>query len=92
MLIMIFRFTIFLILLPLGQTYFVNQAIGHNPKGLNIAVVNKEMQQKRLAQCEPEYYSECFLDDSQDSLLSCAYIDIIKSKSLNIVSFFSKNY
>lgn len=79
---------VFLFLLPLVQTYFFNLAIGHDPKGLYIAVVNKEMQQRKMGECKPEYYEGCFLDHPQDVIMSCAYVDQMKTKSLKIVSVF----
>lgn len=51
-------------------------------------VVNDEMQQRKLEKCRTEYYSSCFLDHPTDEILSCAYIEKLKSKSLNIVSIF----
>jgi len=70
------------------QTYFFNLAIGHDPKGLYIAVVNKEMQQRQPGECKPEYYKGCFLDNPGDVVMSCAYVDQMKSKSMNIVSIY----
>lgn len=87
--IIIFRFLGFLFLLPLVQTYFFNLAIGHDPKGLNIAVVNEEIHHRRHGECKPEYYQGCFLDYPQDVIMSCAYVETIKSRSLNIVSIFT---
>jgi ABC-type multidrug transport system ATPase subunit/ABC-type multidrug transport system permease subunit len=80
-------FLLFLFLLPLVQTYFFNLAIGHDPKGLYIAVVNKEMQQRQPGECKPEYYKGCFLDDPDDVIMSCAYVDQIKTKSMNILYY-----
>lgn len=79
---------VFLFLLPLVQTYFFNLAIGHDPKGLNIAVVNNEIYQRHIEECKPEYYKGCFLDKPQDVMMSCAYVETIKSKSMNVVSRF----
>lgn len=81
-----FRFLVFLFLLPLVQTYFFNLAIGHDPKGLYIAVVNEEIQQRQSGECKPEYYKGCFLDNPQDVMMSCAYVEQMKTKSMNIVS------
>lgn len=86
--IIVFRFLVFLFLLPLVQTYFFNLAIGHDPKGLYIAVVNKEIQQTQFKECKPEYSDGCFLDNSQDVIMSCAYVEQMKIKSMNIVSVF----
>lgn len=66
--------------------YFFNLAVGHDPQGLKIAVVNKEMQQKHVKVCEPKYYNGCFLYSSEDQIMSCAYIKSIQSKSIIIVS------
>lgn len=78
----------FLFLLPLVQTYFFNLAIGHDPKGLNIAVVNDELHQRRHGECKFEYYQGCFLDSPEDVVMSCAYVETMRSRSLNIVSNF----
>ncbi|KAL4131486.1 hypothetical protein QTP88_008794 [Uroleucon formosanum] len=80
-------FLLFLFLLPLVQTYFFNLAIGHDPKGLYIAVVNNEMQQRQPGECKPEYYKGCFLDNPGDVIMSCAYVDQIKTKSMNILYY-----
>lgn len=85
---MIFRFLLFLFLLPLAQTYFFNSAIGHDPEGLSIAVVNKELQMRKSGECKPEYYSGCFLDNPEDVMMSCAYVDQMKAKALKIVRYF----
>lgn len=82
----IFRFLFFLFLLPLVQTYFFNLAIGHDPKGLHIAIVNKELEQRNFTECKPEYYQGCFLDHPEDVMMSCAYVDQMKIKSMQIVS------
>lgn len=81
------RFLAFLFLLPLVQTYFFNLAIGHDPTGLYIAVVNNELHGKHLGECKSEYYQGCFLDNPKDVIMSCAYVDQMKSRTLNIVSF-----
>lgn len=86
-----FRFLIFVLLLPLVQTYFFNIAVGHDPENLNIAVVNDELRVKNLRECKPEYYQDCFIDRPDDVIMSCAYIDQIKTKSLKIVSSFKFN-
>lgn len=80
-------FLLFLFLLPLVQTYFFNLAIGHDPKGLYIAVVNKEMQQRQPGECKPEYYEGCFLDNPDDVIMSCAYVDQMKTKEMNILHY-----
>ncbi|XP_050422557.1 ABC transporter G family member 23-like isoform X2 [Adelges cooleyi] len=80
-------FLCFLFLLPLVQTYFFNLAIGHDPQGLSIAVVNKEVASKGIAECNPDLYSGCFLDDPNSVTISCAFEDQIKSKTLKITHF-----
>ncbi|XP_025200629.1 ABC transporter G family member 23-like [Melanaphis sacchari] len=80
-------FLVFLFLLPLVQTYFFNLAIGHDPKGLYIAVVNEEIQQRQPGECKPEYYKGCFLDNPQDVIMSCAYVEQMKTKSMNILHY-----
>lgn len=82
----IFRFLVFLFLLPLVQTYFFNLAVGHDPKGLYIAVVNDEYQQGRHGECQPQFYDGCFIDNPTDVMMSCAYVEQIKLKSMNVVS------
>ncbi|XP_026813048.1 ABC transporter G family member 23-like [Rhopalosiphum maidis] len=80
-------FLVFLFLLPLVQTYFFNLAIGHDPKGLYIAVVNEEIQHRQSGECKPEYYKGCFLDNPQDVIMSCAYVEQMKTKSMNILHY-----
>lgn len=84
--VIIFRFLVFLFLLPLAQTYFFNLAIGHDPKGLYIGVVNKELQERKPGECKPQYYSGCFLENPEDVVMSCAYVEQMKTRSMNIVS------
>lgn len=55
---------------------------------VNIAVVNKELQQTGNEKCTLDYYEGCFLNDTQDVMMSCAFIEAMKSKSLEFVSFF----
>lgn len=80
------RFLVFIFLLPLVQTYFFNLAVGHDPKGLYIAVVNDERQLGRQGECQPQFFDGCFLDNPEDMMMSCAYVDQIKLKSMNVVS------
>ncbi|VVC43850.1 Hypothetical protein CINCED_3A015312 [Cinara cedri] len=77
----------FLFLLPLVQTYFFNLAIGHDPKGLSIAIVNKELQQRHIGECKPEFYQGCFLNNTHDVLMSCAYVEKMHSKSMKILNY-----
>lgn len=85
---MIFRFSAFLILLPLIQITIFNVAIGHDPKMTNIAVVNKELQQTGNDICMPVNYERCFLNDSHGIMMSCAFVEKMKSKSLKFVRVF----
>lgn len=64
-----------------------NLAIGHDPKGLNIAVVNKELQQIENGKCVSDYYDGCFLKNPHDKNMGCSFVEKLKSKSFNIVSF-----
>lgn len=76
-------FMLFVVILPLVQTYLFNVAIGRKPRNLNIAVVNEE-----ISSCQySASYSGCFLDEKQNVSLSCLYLEFLKNDSYNFVQY-----
>lgn len=71
------------IMLPFLNTLFFNIAIGRNPRGLSIAVVNDEIS---MFNCTEAMYSTCFLDDNSTVTLSCLFINLLRNKSYTVVS------
>lgn len=71
---------LFLFGLPILQCFLYNLAIGRDPQGLNIAIVNNELE-NGLADCAMIPSSGCHLDLP----LSCRYIDELKTKTINLV-------
>lgn len=55
-------------------------------------MVNKELQQTGNEKCMPDYYEGCFLNDTRNIMMSCAFTEKMKSESLEFVSFFYLNY
>lgn len=72
---------LFVVILPLLQTYLFNVAIGRKPKNLNIAVINEE-----ISNCHYSAYSGCFLDEKQNVSLSCLYLEFLKNETYTFVS------
>ncbi|BES98390.1 ATP-Hypothetical protein cassette sub-family A ABC1 member [Nesidiocoris tenuis] len=72
---------VFLLGLPLIQCTFYNLAIGRDPIGLHIAVVNEELM-KGLGECSAYPSTGCNLELP----LTCRYIDKLKGRTLQIVS------
>ncbi|KAL1130556.1 hypothetical protein AAG570_011802 [Ranatra chinensis] len=73
---------IFLLGLPLVQCTLYNLAIGHDPEGLNIAVVAEELT-NGLGECVNLPKTGCFLNLP----LSCRYIDKIRGRAINLVEY-----
>lgn len=71
---------VFLLGLPLVQCTFYNLAIGRDPQGLRVAVVNEELM-KGLSECSNYPSTGCNLDLP----LTCRYIDKLKGRTLKIV-------
>uniref|UniRef100_A0A146L9A1 ABC transporter G family member 23 n=1 Tax=Lygus hesperus TaxID=30085 RepID=A0A146L9A1_LYGHE len=72
---------IFLLGLPLVQCTFYNLAIGHDPEGLRVAVVNEELM--RPGECSSYPPTGCNLDLP----LTCRYIEKLKGRTLKILEF-----
>ncbi|KAB0795299.1 hypothetical protein PPYR_12138 [Photinus pyralis] len=69
---------LFMLLLPLVQMSLFCSAIGHNPKGLTVAIVNYETQ--NLSNCDTTLACN-------SSTLSCGYLYYLKGKDLNFVYY-----
>lgn len=74
---------VFVIVLPVLQTYLFNTAIGRKPRNLHLAVVNDEI---ATANCSHSAYQGCFLDANQTVSLSCLYLEVLQNESYNFVS------
>lgn len=74
---------VFVIVLPVLQTYLFNVAIGRKPKNIQLAVVNDEIS---TANCSYSAYQGCFLDANQTVSLSCLYLEVLQNESYNFVS------
>lgn len=71
----------FIIGLPVAQTVLFCLAVGRDPEGLPLAVVNHELSEKHLAQQECPIYKGC-----NYTMLSCRYLDYLKNRSIELVS------
>ncbi|XP_046683671.1 ABC transporter G family member 23-like [Homalodisca vitripennis] len=71
---------LFLFGLPILQCTLYNLAIGRDPKGLKLAVVNQELEHG-LSDCVHIPATGCHLDLP----LSCRYVDHIRTKTLSLV-------
>lgn len=74
------RMMLFLFGLPIVQCTLYNLAIGRDPEGLRIAVVNHELEHG-LADCAHLPATGCHLDLP----LSCRYVQQIRAKTLSVV-------
>ncbi|XP_075229050.1 ABC transporter G family member 23-like [Lycorma delicatula] len=72
----------FLFGLPLLQCTLYNLAIGRDPEGLKIAVVNRELEHG-LSDCLMHTLTGCNLNIP----LSCRYIKQLRTKTVNLVEF-----
>lgn len=82
-----FRFIIFVLVLPLLQTYLFNIAIGRKPKNLALAVINDEN-----SHCDYSAYQGCFLDENQTVSLSCLYLEYMENQTYSFVSTCIDNF
>lgn len=73
----------FLFGLPLLQCTLYNLAIGRDPEGLKIAVVNSELEHG-LSDCLMYSLTGCNLNIP----LSCRYIKQLQTKTINLVCIF----
>lgn len=69
----------FIIGLPCLQIILFCLAIGHDPKGLKLAISNHELNSTALNDCP--VYEGC-----NYTLLSCRYLDVLRQKDMVIVS------
>ncbi|XP_050542636.1 ABC transporter G family member 20-like isoform X2 [Daktulosphaira vitifoliae] len=64
-------FLFFTFILPVVQTMFFNLCIGHHIQDLNLAIINNE-----INNCSTfNNYNTCFLYNSNDTKLSCKFIE-----------------
>jgi hypothetical protein len=71
----------FIIGLPVAQIILFCLAVGHDPEGLKLAIVNNELSEKNFAQQECPIYEGC-----NYTMLSCRYLDFLKNRSIDVVS------
>lgn len=71
----------FIIGLPVAQTILFCLAVGHDPEGLPLAVVNNELSDKQFAQKECPIYEGC-----NYTMFSCRYLDFLRNRSIEVVS------
>jgi len=71
----------FIIGLPVAQIILFCLAVGHDPEGLKLAIVNNELSDKHFAQQECPIYEGC-----NYTMLSCRYLDFLKNRSIDVVS------
>ncbi|BES96859.1 ABC-2 type transporter [Nesidiocoris tenuis] len=69
---------IFTIAMPIFQTTFFCLAIGHDPAGLKLAVVNNE----RPGMVSCEYNQSCYTDD-----LGCRYLDHLATRKHDLIPY-----
>lgn len=70
----------FLLLLPIVQCTLFNLSIGHDPKGLHLAIVNEEVE-SGLKECQNIPNHGCYIDVP----LSCRYIHTLTEKEIYMV-------
>lgn len=72
----------FIIGLPVAQTILFCLAIGHDPTGLKLTVVNEELGPANLSTCQGHGKNH----DCNSTLLSCSYLQFLEDKTLVPVS------
>ncbi|KAK5645536.1 hypothetical protein RI129_006836 [Pyrocoelia pectoralis] len=77
-----FAVVLFVLLLPLVQMSLFCTSIGHNPKGLTVAIVNHETQ--NAANCDSTLICN-------STTLSCVYLDYLQKNDLNFVYYDTDN-
>lgn len=75
-------FLVFVLVLPLLQTYLFNVAIGRKPKNIPLGVINDEK-----ADCDYTAYQGCFLDENQTVSLSCLYLEFLQNETYKFVQY-----
>lgn len=78
-------FIIFVLVLPLLQTYLFNTAIGRKPNNLPLAVINDEN-----SHCDYSAYQGCFLDENQTVSLSCLYLEYMENQTYSFVEYHNR--
>lgn len=68
----------FLMLLPIVQCLLFNVSIGHDPKGLHVAIVNDEVENG--LECQKVPFHGCYIDLP----LSCRYLNTLSGKEINL--------
>lgn len=69
----------FIIGLPCLQIILFCLAIGHDPKGLKLAISNHELNSTGVDDCP-------VIEGCNYTLLSCRYLDVLRKKDMDIVS------
>lgn len=78
----IFRFLFFTFVLPLVQTVVYNLCVGHNIQNAKLGVVNDE-----IKNCSSDLYQKkCFLNDPNNTKLSCMFIDNLRASNSFLVN------
>lgn len=68
-------------MLPLVQTVVYNLCVGHNIQNVKLGIVNDE-----ITNCSNEVYRhKCFLNDTDNTKLSCMFIDHLREYNYNLV-------
>jgi hypothetical protein len=73
---------VFIYLLPAFQATVFNVTLGHEPKGLKMAIVNEELDPTQGRVCN--YTTDCAY-----SMLSCRYLRYIKDNIVQVCYFVS---
>jgi len=82
----IFRFLFFTFVLPLVQTIVYNLCVGHNIQNVKLGVVNDEVNN-----CSTGLYKQkCFLNDPNNTKLSCMFIDHLRASNNYLVNSLKK--
>ncbi|XP_075228584.1 ABC transporter G family member 23-like [Lycorma delicatula] len=76
----------FLLMLPIVQCILFNMTIGHDPKGLHLAVVNEELEHG-LQDCQKIPYRGCYMDLP----LSCRYLRTLTEKEMFVDEYVDLN-
>ena len=72
---------VFVLVLPLLQTYLFNTAIGRKPKNIHLGIINDE-----TSHCDTKAYEGCFLDENSTVSLSCLYLEFLQNQTYKFVS------
>ncbi|XP_015371211.1 PREDICTED: ABC transporter G family member 23-like [Diuraphis noxia] len=76
-------FLFFTFVLPLVQTIVYNLCVGHNIQNVKLGVVNDE-----IKNCSSDLYQrKCFLNDPNNTKLSCMFIDHLRASNNYLIYF-----